>query len=253
MNSDTRPNIEGIYNYCDRWCERCKYTDRCLNFQKQLEAGIDPLERDIPQEKAWAYIGKCLADAMEMLQQMAEEEGIDLDNLEAVEEIPPSQKAARFEAETRATYMQYLKLSQAFFVENATYFDQKGAQSIRWVELGMDSEEATLSQWQRINDQVEVLYWYQHFIGAKLDRATSGIDEMHAEHWGRPEQSDANRTARILMVALNRSIAAWRVLHHVFAEKEDAILQMLALLARLRQRVEQMFPRWSEAGPNVDW
>ena len=24
--------IEGIYNYCDRWCERCPMTSRCLNY-----------------------------------------------------------------------------------------------------------------------------------------------------------------------------------------------------------------------------
>lgn len=23
--------IEGIYNYCDRWCEKCSFTARCLN------------------------------------------------------------------------------------------------------------------------------------------------------------------------------------------------------------------------------
>ena len=24
--------IPGIFNYCDRWCERCPFTARCLNF-----------------------------------------------------------------------------------------------------------------------------------------------------------------------------------------------------------------------------
>ncbi|MDY6990017.1 MAG: hypothetical protein SWQ30_18400 [Thermodesulfobacteriota bacterium] len=23
--------ISGIYNYCDRWCERCACTSRCMN------------------------------------------------------------------------------------------------------------------------------------------------------------------------------------------------------------------------------
>ena len=23
--------IPGIYNYCDRWCERCPFTSQCLN------------------------------------------------------------------------------------------------------------------------------------------------------------------------------------------------------------------------------
>jgi len=251
--SDKHSNIEGIYNYCDRWCERCKYTDRCLSFQRQIEAGMDPLTTDIPEEQAWEYIGKCFADAMKMLQQVAEEEGIDLDSMEEVEEIPPSEKAARFVEKTKALHDKYLRLSQGFFEQNGAYFEEKGEESIRWVEMGMDSEEATLAQWQRVNDQVEVIHWYRHFIGAKLDRASSGIDEMHHEHWDSPVQSDANRTARILMVAIDRSMAAWRVLHHVFAEKEETILQMLAVLARLRKMVANVFPSWSEGGPDVKW
>jgi hypothetical protein len=26
-------HIPGIYNYCDRWCERCQLTSRCLNYE----------------------------------------------------------------------------------------------------------------------------------------------------------------------------------------------------------------------------
>jgi len=25
-------NIPGIYNYCDRWCERCNFTSKCANY-----------------------------------------------------------------------------------------------------------------------------------------------------------------------------------------------------------------------------
>ena len=32
--------IPGIYNYCDRWCEHCELTSRCLNYAMgQEEAG----------------------------------------------------------------------------------------------------------------------------------------------------------------------------------------------------------------------
>ena len=30
--------ISGIYNYCDRWCERCAFVERCA-------VGIEELER----------------------------------------------------------------------------------------------------------------------------------------------------------------------------------------------------------------
>lgn len=251
--SDNNPYIESIYNYCDRWCERCKYTDRCFAFQKQLADGIDPLKKDYTPEETWAYVSKCFAEAMELLRQYAEEQGIDFDNLPEVEEEPPSEKAARLQEEGSKIHIEYVKCARGFFEANETYFEEKGKASIRWVEMGITGEEETQSRWDRIVDQADVIKWYMFFIGAKMQRAAHGIDDMHNNTWDSPEQSDANRTARILMVAIDRSIAAWRVMLHVFPEKEEAILQALSLLARLRRMTEGAFPRWREAGPDVEW
>ncbi len=76
---------------------------------------------------------------------------------------------------------------------------------------------------------------------------------MHSDVWESPEQSDANRTARIVLVAIDRSIAAWRLMMDEFTEREDDILEALALLAKLRRLTETTFPRWVEAGPAVEW
>ena len=36
------PNfIPGIYNYCDRWCQRCPFTFRCMNFAMTEEHFAD--------------------------------------------------------------------------------------------------------------------------------------------------------------------------------------------------------------------
>lgn len=33
-------NISGIFNYCDRWCEKCSYINRCLLFKQEAEREI---------------------------------------------------------------------------------------------------------------------------------------------------------------------------------------------------------------------
>jgi hypothetical protein len=33
---------KGIYNYCDRWCERCFFINPCLNFAMSEERPSDP-------------------------------------------------------------------------------------------------------------------------------------------------------------------------------------------------------------------
>lgn len=34
--------IPGIYNYCDRWCERCAFTSRCLTYAALQESSFPP-------------------------------------------------------------------------------------------------------------------------------------------------------------------------------------------------------------------
>jgi len=49
--------IPGIYNYCDRWCERCPQTSHCLNFAMSEEEFADPEARDSDGSAKIALIG----------------------------------------------------------------------------------------------------------------------------------------------------------------------------------------------------
>jgi hypothetical protein len=41
--------VSGIYNYCNRWCERCAYTRWCRLFadSAELEAELDPNLKEV--------------------------------------------------------------------------------------------------------------------------------------------------------------------------------------------------------------
>ena len=45
--------ISGIYNYCDRWCERCPFTARCMNFALEREEYPDDTSRDMANAEFW--------------------------------------------------------------------------------------------------------------------------------------------------------------------------------------------------------
>ncbi len=48
--------ISGIYNYCDRWCERCPFTSRCLLYATENEEPDDPASRDIRNAEFWQKV-----------------------------------------------------------------------------------------------------------------------------------------------------------------------------------------------------
>jgi len=85
-NNDHSKYIPGIYNYCDRWCERCAFTSRCLNFEMSEEKFGDLESADITNEAFWKKLGETLHETLNMLKEMAEEQGIDLDSLDMEED-----------------------------------------------------------------------------------------------------------------------------------------------------------------------
>ena len=70
--------VPGIYNYCDRWCERCPNTSRCLNYA-MCETTFNS---DESQEAFWDKLGTIFATTLQMLHEKAEEMGIDLDAID---------------------------------------------------------------------------------------------------------------------------------------------------------------------------
>ena len=251
--SDSTSYIEGIHNWCDRWCEHCKYTDQCYSFQMEKEAGFDPLKEDYSEEELWLYVSQRMSEALELIRKHAKETGIDLDNLPDVEEGPAGEMAIKLKQVSLEIHQSYTELTDSFFENNKTFFEERGHESIKWVEMGISSEVDTLKKWKSISKQAEIIQWYKNFIMAKMQRALKGLDEMNEDYWESPEQSDANRTARIVMVAIERSMSAWRIILDVFPEKENDVIGVLAHLSNFRKLVVNTFPRWFAAGPDVQW
>jgi len=79
-------HIPGIYNYCDRWCERCSITARCLNFEMRAEKFGDLENVDITNEVFWQKLSQTFAETLSMLKEMAAEKGIDLDSIQRDDE-----------------------------------------------------------------------------------------------------------------------------------------------------------------------
>ncbi|MBW2615460.1 MAG: hypothetical protein JRD02_04705, partial [Deltaproteobacteria bacterium] len=77
--------ISGIYNYCDRWCERCPFTARCMNFAMGEEQFADPETQDLNNEEFWEKLSETFQVTLDLVKEMAEQEGIDLDSIDIEE------------------------------------------------------------------------------------------------------------------------------------------------------------------------
>ena len=63
------------------------------------------------------------------------------------------------------------------------------------------------------------------------------MPEMLKEY---PKDSDGS--AKVALIGLDRSIAAWGAVRSHFPKEEDSIFELLIGLGRLRSKVEEVFP-----------
>ena len=92
-----------------------------------------------------------------------------------------------------------------------------------------------------VEEVVEIIYYYQHFIYVKLMRSIHGTLGNSAE-LSEEYPKDSDGSAKIALIAIERSMAAWTQLHKYFPSTQDQVFSILAQLDRLRKRVETIFP-----------
>jgi hypothetical protein len=220
--------IPGVYNYCDRWCERCPLTSRCLNFSISQEDSSDPEAQDIRNKAFWNKLSETLAETMELLRESAKEWGIDLETLDSMEDtenIKTRDMAAKNHLLSRAA-KRYIGIVDDWFKEKETLFFETAAAAREGVNL---------------DEAFEVIRWYEYFISAKIFRALRGKVEDGEERDDEfPRDSDGS--AKIALIAIDRSIAAWATIRHYVTDDAKGVVDAIAFLDSLRQAVEKTFP-----------
>ena len=212
----TNPDlISGIYNYCDRWCERCPLTSRCLVYATEQEDNDMFENHDLRNEAFWKKLGTIFQETREMIATWATNAGVDLT---AHHDDVSCQKRRRQLVDNHPLTnagKKYANAASDWFRE----FDQT-------IEIS-NTEDAR-----------EVIQWYQYQIAVKTIRALSGQkEELEADF---PKDSDGS--AKVALIGIDRSIAAWRMMQLSLPEREDSIVPLILQLERLRLRLENGFP-----------
>ena len=259
------PNfISGIHNYCDRWCERCQFTSRCAVYaMEQADPDLDDAQtRDITNEKFWRKLHESFQLTAELISDWAAKNGVDLNSLDseaAIAEHDREMEEAKQDAVTQAAHA-YADSVEAWFqnesIESSIYDDTTGAsESV--------PDDITVA------DAIDVIRWYQIFIAVKTFRAISGSNRFAGQEvedealsfdcfsdeaeddedvdydavLARSAKIDSHGSAKIALVAIARSTAAWRSLQISLPEKSATIQPILVSLDQLRRSLEARFPR----------
>lgn len=213
--------IDSIFNYCDRWCERCAFTSRCRNYA----FGKDEPSPDGPE--LWDYLHNVFQATMQMLEEMMEKMGID------PEEIDKMEPQDEHDPKDHPLYIKVHNLS--FNMHKWLEKNKPGERPKEDIEDLVQGKEKN----PRYHDALEVIYFYNFFISAKIYRALTGVGDFEPGAF----QTDSNGSAKIALIALDRLIASWSVVLEEIPDFEDEILKILIDLAEIRKQTGLVFPQ----------
>ena len=211
--------IDSIFNYCDRWCEKCSFTSKCRSY------AISENEPKTDGTELFEYLSKVFKATMIMLDKMMKEMGIDLKELEKIE-LPE-----RSDPKKHPLYKKVYALSGSM---HDWLKENKPGEFPGETEIVSPDEIRNT----RFHESIEVIYWYNFFISAKIFRALGGMEYDDEDEI----QNDSNGSAKIALISIDRLIGAWSVVMENMKDHEDTILKFLIGLADVRKYAESTFP-----------
>jgi hypothetical protein len=205
-----------------------------MNYALSEEHSSDPQTHDLYNKAFWDKLSEIFRLTREMVEEKARELGIDLNvvDVQAEQEWERIREAAE-NHECCLAAKSYSQRVKDWFDSAEDLFEQKTDDLNLQARLELPDLDPA-GQASGIKDAIEIIHWYQYFIYVKLVRALKGkLDDV-------PDDSDGS--AKIAMIAIRRSIAAWGQMCEHFPHRQDDILDILVHLERLHKKAQATFP-----------
>jgi hypothetical protein len=244
-SSKNPPNIVGIFNYCDRWCERCLFTNRCLHYQSRSRTPHVASETEAFKH-ALEQFSSDLRLTHELITRKMVEFGIPLPSDQQVADV------ARYEdaREQRVWSHPIVRASLAYGDLVGAWFAAERdtllahAEHLRARAEGAADAEALVMEAGQVKHALQIIQHDRWFITPKLSRALHGRewDAAYPDADRDPVQNDSNGSVKVALVSIDRSEASWRLIGRWLEDSDTAVL-VAESLARLRAEVETEFPQ----------
>ena len=231
--------IDSIHNYCDRWCERCPFVERCavgLQEKKRWSRGSEASD-----EELWQEVHQNFKQALHLLDRMLREAGLDPDEISNEPEPEPDPDVLALQQRMREKTILYFRTINQFFQKHAAFLARH---SNEFKQPVVQRIPIDLEGWNDLGYALEAIRWYAPFIGVKASRAISGLELPDAVD--DPMQSDSNGSAKITIIAIERSLIAWQVVRRHWPELTSELIEILIQLRQLRQEMIALFPYWAK-------
>ena len=208
-------------------------TSRCSVFAIEFEESRTRGDGD--RKDLWDQVAESLAVAIELLQEMAEEAGIDVDADydDPVIDGPRNEILERASVRYRDSVRYWFDMHEPSLEEKVSDPGLHGREGLQVVGTGPEA--------LHLKDLIDIIMWYHTLIYVKIHRALlpdplEGLEEME------DLPRDADGSAKVALIAIDRSTAAWSGMLEYFPEKKADILNFVRQLEMLGRATVWAFP-----------
>ncbi len=204
--------IVGIFNYCDRWCERCPLSSRCRLFATLAEIEFEQANGPLTEPR---MVRERRRLATQMIELSAEVEEL------GAKALPkPGERVGRLPIDLEPSVT-----PDPDVVRNREELQQK----IRALSLSTNPS---------VRLATDTIRYFSLFVPMKVMRALSQV----ARRGPGDQQSDANGSGKAALLGLDRMESAWRTLIDTHHFSPLAAAPFLAEIARMRRNVHRALP-----------
>lgn len=244
-------NISGIYNYCDRWCEKCTYTNRCLLFKQEAEIEIKQILKDEDSPSVWMkdaadnfheafdQVNKFMDEEDEEYEEFGKDDFEDEDDSDSFErnflkeEIDDDRPSTFLKGADSSLILLSEKLFKDFFdyyellkLKMPDELDEKNSKSI--LQQNID----TLGWYTpQIHIKIRMSYWNKHKLSKSKDPEFAEIDEEML-----------NVSSRIAFIGIEKCITALNFLYQQMPELQSETKSLLNSVFQIRNIFIEEFP-----------
>lgn len=233
--TDDEGFVPGIHNYCDRWCERCDFTEKCRVFEMEEEMKQMLLNQNKKDKNEATEDESDISDRG--LSEINEDLEIEFDfDEEFGEDFDPD------EEDPDDFFSAYQKSNRHPMIEMASDYSKKS--NIWFVMRDKTLNKTFTAQLARgysddLMEAQDILRWYHMFIYVKLKRALSGYYELDEYE---DADYDMNGSAKVALVAIDKSIESATILHRHLKDQREQIKIFRDQLEKIRLMAEEQFP-----------
>ncbi len=239
--------IENIYAFCDRWCERCAFGSRCEAFaaSEKIRKPENMVADDEKNRIFWENLEARLDEVTRRIQAKANERDVDLSVFEGV-----STKAKFDLFQRKAINNMVLKAGRLYEDKVDDFLDGRadaGQIAMDTLQQGsvfkMTSGSLSEADKQDGNDGIAIVMRYQLQLYLKLSRAYYSKGREQEEGAEKTGVIESDGTVKVALMLINRSLVSWEGLQKYFPEQASEIDEILFLLTRMKNHLEDEFPR----------